>query len=106
MQVEVWLGGVDGALDRMDQEQGPLLALNLVEGGHRGAVGVHQQLGQIRLQQSLSQLVDGDLADFPHRHDDVVVPLQSLANFNTHQRVQAQVSQRGIRVQAAHIPHT
>lgn len=45
---------MDGALDRMDQEQGPLLALNLVEGGHRGAVGVHQQLGQVRLQQSVN----------------------------------------------------
>lgn len=153
------LKGGDGALDGMDQEQRPLLALDLVERRHRGAAGVDQHLGQIRLQQGadavplgssglsfwkqqrqnklfsllgvslqrilteprgarshttsparlaggqLSQLVDGDLPDLPHGHDDVVVPLQSLANLNTHQGVQAQVGQRGVGVQAADITH-
>lgn len=44
------LEGGDGALDGMDEEQGSLLALDLVEWSHRGAVGVDQQLGQIRFQ--------------------------------------------------------
>ena len=53
----------------------------------------------------LTQLVDGKLADVPHRHNDVIVALQSLPHLHAHQRVQAQVRQRGVRVEAADVSH-
>lgn len=42
--------GGDGALDGMDQEERPLLALDVVERRHCGAAGVDQQEAEIRLQ--------------------------------------------------------
>lgn len=41
----------------------------------------------------LPQLVDGQLADLPHGHDNIIVTLKNLADLHTHQGVQAQVSQ-------------
>lgn len=52
------------------------------------------------------QLVDGELANVPHGHDNVIVTLQNLADFHTHQGVQTQVRQCCISVQTVHIPHT
>lgn len=46
--------GGDGALDRMNEKQGPLCTLDLIQWANRGAIWVHQQPTQIWFQQTLS----------------------------------------------------
>lgn len=50
------LEGRHRALDWMNQEQGPLLALNTVEWYHCGAVGADQHLGWIRIGQRINSV--------------------------------------------------